>query len=120
MSWIYRWTVIVPWINIMGNRVSRPGSLRLQSNSIVRDATPNGGVSGWVSLAAHLMATSIPDVIQPGALRWFTKTQGPVVKVLPVSRQRPIRHLALRVRVVSCDSLLDDWSVESVFSMITL
>ncbi|PRD33298.1 UNVERIFIED_CONTAM: Astacin [Trichonephila clavipes] len=46
------------------------------------------------------MGAEIPDVLQPGALQQFGKTQGPVVKVLPVSGQRPMRQLALRVRVV--------------------
>ncbi|GFS60769.1 hypothetical protein TNCV_2001681 [Trichonephila clavipes] len=33
------------------------------------------------------MGTAIPYILQPGALRWFGKTQGPIVKVLPVSRK---------------------------------
>ncbi|GFX78123.1 e3 ubiquitin-protein ligase RNF13 [Trichonephila clavipes] len=59
--------------------------------SVVHDSTPNGGVGGQVSLAAHVMDPTIPDVLQPGALQWFGKTQRPVVKVLPVCGQRPMR-----------------------------
>ncbi|GFS82992.1 hypothetical protein TNCV_1568581 [Trichonephila clavipes] len=56
--------------------------------------------SGVVSLAVHVMGAAIPDVLQPGTLRWFGKTQEPVVKVLPVPRQQPMRQLALHLRVV--------------------
>ncbi|GFX72033.1 e3 ubiquitin-protein ligase RNF13 [Trichonephila clavipes] len=62
----------------------------------------------WVSLAAHLMGAVIPDVLQPGAFRWFGKTKGSVVKMLPVSGQRPKRQLAQHLRVVKCDGFLED------------
>ncbi|GFU86754.1 e3 ubiquitin-protein ligase RNF13 [Trichonephila clavipes] len=29
--------------------------------------TPNGGVDGWPSTAAHVMGAAIPNVLQPGA-----------------------------------------------------
>ncbi|GFX54753.1 hypothetical protein TNCV_2556391 [Trichonephila clavipes] len=68
----------------------RPNSsIPLKSNPVVLDTTLNGGDGGWVSLTAHVMDAAIPDVLQPVALRYFGKTQGPVVKVLPLSRQRP-------------------------------
>ncbi|GFV65092.1 hypothetical protein TNCV_2303991 [Trichonephila clavipes] len=75
----------------------------IASNTVVHDSTPNGGVSGWVSLAAHITGSVISDVLQPGVLRLFGKTQGScseVVKVLSMSRQRQMCQLALRVRVV--------------------
>ncbi|GFW99151.1 e3 ubiquitin-protein ligase RNF13 [Trichonephila clavipes] len=62
----------------------------------------------WVSLAAHIMGATIPDILQLGALRWFRKKQRPLVKVLPVSEQRPMRQLALHERLVLCDGFLDD------------
>ncbi|GFV74431.1 hypothetical protein TNCV_5128731 [Trichonephila clavipes] len=101
ISWIYRWAVIVPWINIRGDHVfSRlPGSIPLQSNNIV--STPlQMEVSVCVSLAAHVMGAAISDVLHPGSLRWFRKTEGLVVKVLHVPGQRLMRQLALRMRVV--------------------
>ncbi|GFX86161.1 hypothetical protein TNCV_2560431 [Trichonephila clavipes] len=54
-------------------------------NPVVRDTTPKGGVVRWASLVSHVMGVAIPDVFQPGSLRWFGKTQGLVVKMLPVS-----------------------------------
>ncbi|GFT29762.1 hypothetical protein TNCV_4891631 [Trichonephila clavipes] len=41
----------------------------------MHDTTPNRGVSGWVSLAAHVIGAGMPDVLQPGTLRWFEKRQ---------------------------------------------
>ncbi|GFS64436.1 hypothetical protein TNCV_3955971 [Trichonephila clavipes] len=66
----------------------------------MRDTTLNRGVGEWVPLAAYEMDAAILDVFLPGALRWFGKTQGPVVKVLSVSGQRSMRQLALRVHAV--------------------
>ncbi|GFX44040.1 hypothetical protein TNCV_4118361 [Trichonephila clavipes] len=37
---------------------------------LVQDTTPNGGVYGWVSKAAH-----VTNVLQTGAFVWFKKTQ---------------------------------------------
>ncbi|PRD25274.1 UNVERIFIED_CONTAM: hypothetical protein NCL1_41373 [Trichonephila clavipes] len=65
-----------------------------QSSFLVRGTTPNGGVDGWASRAAHVMGTTIPNVLQPGAFVWFEKTQGPIVKVLPVPGWRPMKQLA--------------------------
>ncbi|GFW78031.1 uncharacterized protein TNCV_135011 [Trichonephila clavipes] len=56
----------------------RPGPL--QSSFLVRGTTPNGGVDGLASRAAHVMGVAIPNVLQPGAFVWFEKTQGPLVK----------------------------------------
>ncbi|GFX04853.1 hypothetical protein TNCV_2248361 [Trichonephila clavipes] len=63
----------------------RSGTITLQSSPIGCDTTLNRGIGGWVSLAAHVMGALISDILQPGALRWFGKTQKPVVKVLPLS-----------------------------------
>ncbi|GFV28740.1 uncharacterized protein TNCV_3986901 [Trichonephila clavipes] len=52
-------------------------------------------------------------------LAMVPEKQGLEVKVLPVSGHRPMRQLAQRVRVVRCDGLLDDWSVEGVLSLIS-
>ncbi|GFX45127.1 e3 ubiquitin-protein ligase RNF13 [Trichonephila clavipes] len=71
-----------------------------QSNAVMRDTTPNEDVGGWVPLAAHVMDATIPDIIQSGVLRWFWKTQITIVRVLPLSGQRSMRQLALRMRVV--------------------
>ncbi|GFW21603.1 hypothetical protein TNCV_4281181 [Trichonephila clavipes] len=64
------------------------------------------------------MGAVIPDVLHPSAFRWFEKTQGPIVKVLHMSGQRPMRQLALPMRVIRCDGLFDDWSVEVVLSLV--
>ncbi|GFV21075.1 e3 ubiquitin-protein ligase RNF13 [Trichonephila clavipes] len=50
---------------------------------LVRGTTQNRGIDGWASRAAHVMGTAIPNVL-PGAFVWFEKTQGPLMKVLPV------------------------------------
>ncbi|GFW68349.1 uncharacterized protein TNCV_2263381 [Trichonephila clavipes] len=49
------------------------------------------------SRAAHVMGAAIPNVRQPGASVWFEKTQGPLVKVLPVPGWWPLKQLAVRV-----------------------
>ncbi|GFT79070.1 hypothetical protein TNCV_3094351 [Trichonephila clavipes] len=64
------------------------------------DTTLNGRVGGWVLLAALVLGTAIPDVLHPGTLRYLEKTQGPLMKVLSVSEQRPMRQLALSVLIV--------------------
>ncbi|GFS71308.1 uncharacterized protein TNCV_5050531 [Trichonephila clavipes] len=92
----------------------RPGSIPLQSSFLVRGTTPPGGVDGWVSRAAHVMGTAIPNVLQPGAFVWFEKTQGPPVKVLHMPGWRPMKQLTIRVHFLRCGGLLDDWSVERV------
>ncbi|GFW72059.1 e3 ubiquitin-protein ligase RNF13 [Trichonephila clavipes] len=57
-------------------------------------------LGGWVSLTGPVMSAAIPDILQPGALRRFGKTQRPIVMVLSVSGQRSIRQLVLHLRVV--------------------
>ncbi|GFY02801.1 hypothetical protein TNCV_3506811 [Trichonephila clavipes] len=46
-------------------------------NILVRFTTPNGGVDRWVSRAAHVMGTVIPNVLQPGTFVWFEKIGTP-------------------------------------------
>ncbi|GFV51724.1 e3 ubiquitin-protein ligase RNF13 [Trichonephila clavipes] len=67
----------------------------LQSSFQVRGTTPNGGVDGWASKAAHVMGAAIPNVLQPGAFGWFEKTQGSLAKVLPVPGWRLMKQLAV-------------------------
>ncbi|GFU01063.1 e3 ubiquitin-protein ligase RNF13 [Trichonephila clavipes] len=67
--------------------------------SSVHGTTPNRGVDVWASRAAHVMGASIPNVFQQGAFVWFERTQGPLMKVLPVPGWRPIKQLALRVHL---------------------
>ncbi|GFV04857.1 hypothetical protein TNCV_1983791 [Trichonephila clavipes] len=55
-------------VQSMIRRCKRPGSIPLQSNLIMCDTTPIGGVGGWVTLAAHVMGAAIPDVLQSGDL----------------------------------------------------
>ncbi|GFU07330.1 e3 ubiquitin-protein ligase RNF13 [Trichonephila clavipes] len=83
-----------------------------RSNFLVHGSTPNGGVDGWVLRAAHVMGTTIPNVLQPVTFIWFEKTQCPLVKVLPVLGWWLRKQLAVRVHFVRCGGLLDDWSVE--------
>ena len=64
------------------------------------------------------MEAAIPNVLQSGAFVWFKKTQGPLVKVLPVPGRRPMKQLAVRVHFLRCGGLLDDWSVEGVLSLV--
>ncbi|GFV28300.1 uncharacterized protein TNCV_2369711 [Trichonephila clavipes] len=56
--------------------------------------TPNGGINGWASRAAHVMGPAIPNVLQPGAFVWFETTYGPLVMVLPVPVWQPMNQLA--------------------------
>ncbi|GFS81086.1 e3 ubiquitin-protein ligase RNF13 [Trichonephila clavipes] len=58
--------------------------------------------------AAHVMGATIPNVLQPSASIWFEKTQGPLMKVLPVPGWRPMKQLAVRVHFLRCGGLLDD------------
>ncbi|GFU17817.1 e3 ubiquitin-protein ligase RNF13 [Trichonephila clavipes] len=67
-----------------------------------------------VSRAAHVMGAAIPTVLQPGTFVWFVKTQGSLMKVLPLPGWRSMKKLAVRVHFVRCGGLLDDWSVEGV------
>ncbi|GFX52847.1 e3 ubiquitin-protein ligase RNF13 [Trichonephila clavipes] len=60
----------------------------------------------------------IPNNFQSGAFVWFEKTQGSLVKVLPVPGWRPLKQLAIRVHFLRCGGLLDDWSVEGVMSLV--
>ncbi|GFW66607.1 e3 ubiquitin-protein ligase RNF13 [Trichonephila clavipes] len=93
-------------------------SILLQSSFLVRGTTPNGGVDGWASRAAHVMGAAIPNVRQPGAFVWFEKTQWPLMKVLPVYGWGPMKQLAVRVHFLRCGGLLDDWSVEGILSLV--
>ncbi|GFU86198.1 uncharacterized protein TNCV_368561 [Trichonephila clavipes] len=83
----------------------------------MRSTTPNGGIDGWASWAAHVMGSAMPNVIQPGAFVWFEKAQGPLVKVLPVPGLRLMKQLSVRMHFLQCGDLLDDWSVEGVQSL---
>ncbi|GFW85516.1 uncharacterized protein TNCV_145611 [Trichonephila clavipes] len=85
---------------------------------LVLSTTPNEGVDGWASREAHVMGTAIPNVLQQGAFVWFEKTQMPLMKVLPVPGWRQMKQMAVRVHFLRYGSLLDDWSVESVLSLI--
>ncbi|GFT95723.1 uncharacterized protein TNCV_310981 [Trichonephila clavipes] len=96
----------------------RLGSIPLQSNFLVRCTTPNGGVDSWVSRAAHIMGTAIPNVLQPDAFVWFEKTHVPLMKVLLVPGWLPTKQLAVRVHFLRCSGLLDDWSVKGVLSLV--
>ncbi|GFU10750.1 e3 ubiquitin-protein ligase RNF13 [Trichonephila clavipes] len=66
------------------------------------------------------MDSAISNVLQPGAFVWFEKTQGPLVKVLPVPGRRLMKQLAVRVHFLRCDGLLDNWSVEGILSLVFL
>ncbi|GFW37693.1 e3 ubiquitin-protein ligase RNF13 [Trichonephila clavipes] len=74
--------------------------------------------STGASRAAHGMGAVIPNVLQPGAFVLLEKTQGPLVKVLPVAGWRPIKQLAVHVHFLQWGGLLDDWSVEGVLSLV--
>ncbi|GFY30557.1 uncharacterized protein TNCV_3523201 [Trichonephila clavipes] len=76
------------------------------SSFLVRGTTPNGGVDGWTSRAAHVTGAAIPNVLQPGTFVWFEKIQRPLVKMLPVSGSRPMKQLAVRVHFLRCGGLL--------------
>ncbi|GFV26657.1 e3 ubiquitin-protein ligase RNF13 [Trichonephila clavipes] len=67
---------------------------------------------GWTSRAAHFMGAAIPNVLQPGSFVWFEKTQGLLMKVLRVPGWRPMKQFALRVHLLRCGGLLNDWSIE--------
>ncbi|GFV06668.1 uncharacterized protein TNCV_2949901 [Trichonephila clavipes] len=60
------------------------------------------------SRAAHVMATTIPNVLQPDTFVWFEKTQSPLVKKLPVPGWWPMMQLAVRIHFLRCGSILDD------------
>ncbi|GFW02053.1 uncharacterized protein TNCV_4853931 [Trichonephila clavipes] len=75
-------------------------------------------MGGEASRAAQVMGAAIPNVLQPGAFVWFEKTQGALMKVLPAPGWRPMKQLAVRVHFLRCDSLLDDWSIEGVLSLV--
>ncbi|GFW59567.1 e3 ubiquitin-protein ligase RNF13 [Trichonephila clavipes] len=94
------------------------GSIPLQSSFCVRGTTTNGGVDGWASRAAHVIGAAIPNILQLGAFVWFEKTQGSLMKVLPVTGGWWMKQLAVRGHFLRCGVLLDDWSVEGVLSLI--
>ncbi|GFT97613.1 e3 ubiquitin-protein ligase RNF13 [Trichonephila clavipes] len=60
------------------------------------------------SRAAHVMGAAIPIVLQPGAFVWFEKTQGSLMKVLPVPGWWPMKQSAVRVHFLRCGGLLND------------
>ncbi|GFU88420.1 uncharacterized protein TNCV_3353601 [Trichonephila clavipes] len=133
MSWTYRWAVMVPQINTrqwhpvpshqlwercVAVKQRRPASIPLQSSFFVRGTTRNGGIDGWASRAEHVMGAAIPNVLQPDVFVWFEKTQGPLMKVLPLPRWQPMKQLAVRVHFLRCGGLFDDWCVEGVLSLV--
>ncbi|GFV70181.1 uncharacterized protein TNCV_2553251 [Trichonephila clavipes] len=77
----------------------------------MRSTTPNEGVDGWASTAAHVMGAAIPNVLQPDTFVWFEKKQRPLVKVLPVPGWWSMKQFSVRVHFLRCGGLLDDWSV---------
>ncbi|GFU97876.1 uncharacterized protein TNCV_1103841 [Trichonephila clavipes] len=54
------------------------------ASSSVEPFIPNVGNDGWTSKASHVMGTAISNVLQPGTFVWFEKTQGLLMKVLPM------------------------------------
>ncbi|GFW43057.1 uncharacterized protein TNCV_1474521 [Trichonephila clavipes] len=98
-------------------QIWRSGRQRKSSN-FVRGTTPNAGIDGWASRAAHVMLAAIANVLQPGTFIWFEKTQMPLVKVLSVPGWRPMKQLAVRVHFLQCGGLLDDCSVKGVLSLV--
>ncbi|GFW69140.1 uncharacterized protein TNCV_1818941 [Trichonephila clavipes] len=76
---------------------------------LVHGTTPNGGVEGWPSRAAHVMGTADPNAPQPSAFLWFEKTQGTLVKEIPVPEWPPMKHLAARMHFLRYGGLLGDW-----------
>ncbi|GFW04125.1 uncharacterized protein TNCV_2668901 [Trichonephila clavipes] len=68
----------------------------------------NGGVDWWATRAAQVMGAAILNVLQPGAFVWFEKTQGPLMKVLPVPGWRPMKQLVVRMHFLRCCGLLND------------
>ncbi|GFT98171.1 e3 ubiquitin-protein ligase RNF13 [Trichonephila clavipes] len=92
------------------------GTIPLQSSFLVCGTTPNGGVDGWASRAAHAMGATIPNVLHPGAFVWFERTQGH--EGVHVPGWRSMKQLAVHVHFLRCGGLLDDWFVESVLSLV--
>ncbi|GFT97553.1 uncharacterized protein TNCV_387141 [Trichonephila clavipes] len=72
------------------------------SSFLLRGTTPNGGVDGRASRAAHLMGLAIPNVLQPGFFVWFEKTQRSLVKLLPMPGQRLMKLFSVRVHFLRC------------------
>ncbi|GFX65698.1 uncharacterized protein TNCV_4093901 [Trichonephila clavipes] len=68
----------------------------------MRGSTPNGGVDGWASRAAHVMGAAIPNVLQSGTFVLFEKTHEPLVKVLPVPGWRPMKQLDVLMHFLRC------------------
>ncbi|GFV27826.1 uncharacterized protein TNCV_984641 [Trichonephila clavipes] len=92
----------------------RPGSIPLQSSFLMRGTTPNGAVDGWVSRAAHVMVTAIPNALEPGAFVCSKKKPG------PLSGWRPMKQSAIRVHFLRCGGLFDDWSVKGLLSVVVM
>ncbi|GFX44168.1 uncharacterized protein TNCV_4119641 [Trichonephila clavipes] len=55
-------------------------------------------VSTGVSRAAHVMGPEIANVLHPSVFIWFEKTQGPLLKGLPVPGGRSMKQLAANVQ----------------------
>ncbi|GFY11404.1 uncharacterized protein TNCV_3182461 [Trichonephila clavipes] len=88
--------IITPVVGVVCRSKAKAGLRRSPRFSFLVSGThPNGGGDGWASRAAHVMCTSIPNVLQPGTLVWFEKTQGFQMKVLPVPGGRQMKQLAL-------------------------
>ncbi|GFY21770.1 uncharacterized protein TNCV_1169141 [Trichonephila clavipes] len=64
------------------------------------------------------MGAAIPNILHPGYFVSFEKTQGPLIKVLPVPEWQPIKQLAVSAHFLRCGSLLDDWSIRGVLSLV--
>ncbi|GFW31189.1 e3 ubiquitin-protein ligase RNF13 [Trichonephila clavipes] len=71
----------------------------------------------WVRVKSSTR-DELPNVLRPGAFVWFEKTQGSLMKELPVPGGRPMKQLAVRVYCLRCAGLLDDWSVEGILSLV--
>ncbi|GFU82559.1 uncharacterized protein TNCV_4154291 [Trichonephila clavipes] len=95
MSWTYRWAIMVPMSSTRGDRV-------------------------MYEMTSHTITPAAGTVCQPGAFVWFEKTQEPLVKVLHVPRWRLMKQLAVRVHLLRCGCLLDEWSVEGVLSLVNV
>ncbi|GFU14183.1 hypothetical protein TNCV_4167811 [Trichonephila clavipes] len=64
------------------------------------------------------MSAAIPNILQPGALVLFEKTQGSRIKVLLVPGSRSMKYLAVHVHFLRCGGLLDGRPVEGVLSIV--
>ncbi|GFV20214.1 e3 ubiquitin-protein ligase RNF13 [Trichonephila clavipes] len=81
-------------------------------------ATANGGVDWWSSRAVHALGAAITNALQPGAFMWFEKTQGRLIKELPLPVWRQMKQMSVRMHFLRCDGLLNDWSVEAIVGLV--